>query len=127
MAVPAEQLFEDILPAILRAHEVAAGKIVSDVQDRISVPVGYKIGPKGGSTKIRSKRGESPRKDTGKLHADIQSASITDNDQVSTSVFTEVIYAEPLENDLDRPIFGMELEAVEDLILDSVIEAIEKE
>lgn len=127
MAVPASDLFDEIIAAVLREHDVVAAKVASDVKDRISVPVGYKIGPRGGSTKIRSKKGEPPRKDTGRLYQSITSESITDTDEVNTSVYTEVEYATYLEDDLDRPIFENELEAVEDLILDHVIEAVEKE
>lgn len=127
MAIPGEELFPAIMSSLLREHDVVGAKIASDVKDRISVPVGYKIGPRGGSTKIRSKKGEPPRKDTGRLKQSITSESITDTDEINTSVFTEVEYAKHLEEDLDRPIFESELEAVEQLILDHCVDAVENE
>lgn len=127
MAIPGEELFPAIMSSLLREHDVVGAKIASDVKDRISVPVGYKIGPRGGSTKIRSKKGEPPRKDTGRLKQSITSESITDADEINTSVFTEVEYAKYLEEDLDRPIFESELEAVESLILDHCVDAVENE
>ena len=127
MPIPADELFDSILASLLREHDVVGGKIASDIKDRIGKPVGYKIGPRGGSTKIRSKRGEPPRKDTGRLQQSFVNESIADSDQVSSSVYTEVDYALWLEQDLDRPIIENELDAVTDLILDRCVQAVENE
>lgn len=117
---------DEIVRDIAREQQATAEKIVADVQDRVGKPVGYRIGPRGGETKIRSKRGEPPRKDTGRLQRSINAETIEVGDQIATSINPgDVPYAEPLQMDLDRPIFSDELDATTDLILDRTVEAIE--
>lgn len=116
-------LFDEIEADIAAKSREIAEKIAIDVKDRIGVPVGYAIGPKGGTRKIRSKRGEPPRKDTGKLQAGLQSDVIQVTGQIAASVFNEVPYGEPLERKLDRPILTDLAETYEDYIADGVAQA----
>lgn len=96
----------------------ALGDVASTVRDRVGKPVGYAIGPRGGVRKIRSKRGEPPRRDTGRLQKSVESAAIEIADKIAGSVYVGAPYAEPLQHNLDRPILSDVLEATEDLVLD---------
>lgn len=118
-------LFDEIQRDVADKSRQIVEKIAIDVQDRISVPVGYKIGPRGGTTKIRSKPGEPPRKDTGKLKAGVQSDVIEASGQIAASVFDEVPYAEPLEDKHDRPIMTDLMDTYEDLYVDGLAQAAE--
>ncbi len=117
------QLFDDMEADIASAARTITEKIVIDVQDRIGKPVGFIIGPRGGTKKIRSKPGEPPRKDTGTLQAGMTSEVIAVVGQVAGSVFDEVPYAERLEGSLDRPILTDLAETYEDYIADGLARA----
>lgn len=114
-------LFDRIARLIADAHRDTGSAVVIDVKDRVSVPVGYAIGPRGGSRKIRSKPGEPPRKDKGNLQASIASETIEPTgDVIDSSVSASVPYARRLELDLHRPIFENEIEVVQGLIVEQV-------
>lgn len=117
------RLNADELFAVMEADIEAESRrinedIAADIKDRIGVPVGYRIGPKGGTTKIRSKRGEPPRKDTGRLQREITGETIAADGQIQSSVYAPTPYADPLENKLDRPIMTAHSEVYDDLIAD---------
>lgn len=119
-----DEVFDAIALEIAQEQQDFGDKLVSVTMDRVSKPVGYRIGPRGGEQKIRSKRGEPPRRDTGALMNSIKAETISVGDKSSTAVTVNVPYGDPLENVLDRPIFEGELEATDELLLDMVTQAI---
>jgi len=113
-------LEDDIVNYSLRRIEEAVQTHLDELRDNIkeaiSIPVETVIGPRGGIIKIRSKPGEPPRKDTGRLHSSITNGVIVAGDTISGSVSTETPYATPLEHQLNRPIMRAKLEARFDAI-----------
>lgn len=116
-------LFDEMEADIADAMRDVGEKIAIDIKDRISVPVGYRIGPRGGVVKIRSRRGEPPRKDTGRLQKEIASDVIAAQGQVEGSVYAKTPYAGHLENELNRPIMTDASEVYDDLIADGATRA----
>lgn len=86
-----------------------------DVQKRISVPVVRQ----GGRT-IRSKPGEPPRRDTGRLLASAAAQTIDAARTVQGSVSVTTPYAKRLNNAMNRPIFGALLQERKARILDAL-------
>lgn len=90
-----------------------------DVQKRISVDV-----ERRGGKVIRSQPGEPPRRDTRKLYASTTSEVIRAGDVVSGAVSVDTPYAQRLNNEMNRPIFGQTLANNVDAIRDAVRESI---
>ncbi len=117
------EIFDEIESDIAIASQQMADQIASDVKDRIGVPVGYAVGPRGGTRVIRSKPGEPPRKETGNLQSGVIAEVVAVRGQISGSIYDEVPYAAPLESDLDRPILTDLAETYEDFLADGVTRA----
>lgn len=94
-------------------------RIKDDIQKRIGVPV-----VRTGGKVIRSKPGEPPRKDTGKLQASTSAQTIDATRAVHGSVSVATPYARRLNNEMNRPIFGQTLAENRDAIRDAMREAI---
>lgn len=105
------------------ALAVAAGEalaapmedLADDVRKRIGVPV-----ERSGGRVIRSKPGEPPRRDTGRLQASVDAARIENDSHVVASVSVDTPYARKLNDQMDRPIFGDLLDQHTDAIADAV-------
>lgn len=123
MPLDPDELFPQIVADLATESRAIAEKIVGDVKDRIGVPVEYVTGPRGGTIVIRSKRGEPPRKEKGKLSDGVTSDVIVTDNQVAAAVYDEVSYSEPLEDELDRPILTDLLDTYEDYIADGLARA----
>lgn len=117
------RLFDDIAADIAQASRDIAGQIEAETKERISVPVEIVTGPRGGRRVIRSKRGEPPRKETGKLQAEVSSEVIETADEIAGSVIVPTHYAAPLENNLNRPILTDKADQHENRIVDSITRA----
>lgn len=127
MSVDPDQLFDEIETSIEEAMRDVGEKIVADIKDRIGVPVGYTVGPRGGHKKIRSKPGEPPRRDTGRLQNEIASDVIAAQGLIEGAVYSPTPYAETLEDDLDRPIMTDHEAVYDDLIADESARAADGE
>jgi hypothetical protein len=111
--------FADVCAAAIQDAIAAALRdegetLSSDVRSRISVPV-----EKSGGKIIRSKPGEPPRKDTGRLHAEINTQTIVAGDVAEMAVESPTPYAPPLNNELNRPIYGLLLDESADRIVNA--------
>lgn len=124
MSVHWSQLFDEIEQDVGTSMKLVADEVADDIRDRISKPVGYKISPNGRETKIRSKPGEPPRRDTGRLMSEISIDFAEANGQLQAVVYSPTPYAERLQEDLDRPITDDMLEATEELMIERIADAI---
>lgn len=118
--------FDLIEQAVADVNREVGGEIVADVKDRLSVPVGYRIGPRGGTYLIRSKPGENPRRETGALQESIADAVFVEGThEVTLEVSAGVKYAPFLDPRLTRPIFTGIVDEYETPLLDRVADRIE--
>lgn len=76
----------------------------ADVQKRIGIPVQRTKGKT-----VRSKPGEPPRKDTGRLQASAAAQTVDATRSVQGSVSVSTPYAKRLNDEMNRPIFGSTL------------------
>lgn len=118
-------VFNSIVSDVAAAQKDEGEKLAEILREKVSVPVEYETGPRGGVRIIRSKPGEPPRKETGALQTSIESETIEVGDEVATAVTVSVPYAIPLQESLDRPITDTELEAIQGEILDRLAAAID--
>jgi len=116
-------LFDSIEADVAEATAREMRAIADDIKERVSIPVGYRIGPRGGTYKIRSKPGEPPRKDTGNLQASITPDTIVVGDQVAGSIQAKAPYSDPLENQMDRLIMTDLLDEFSERFADAVARA----
>lgn len=72
-----DQVSEVLARRLSRGMDIFAEKLVEDIQEKISVPVEYQTGPRGGQVVIRSKPGEPPRKENGDLWESIENIPTT--------------------------------------------------
>jgi hypothetical protein len=86
-------LFDEIRTDCFQAMERVGEAVRDEWQSRVSVPVEYVAGPRGGVVVVRSLPGEPPRKETGELHDSIQAATESDADVLTTTVDSEVPHA----------------------------------
>ena len=115
-----DEVLDDIARDIASAQQVAAQAIVDDVKQRVSIPVDKSTTPW-----TRSKPGEPPRKDTGRLQSSIQAETLNTGDQIATSINPgDVPYAERLQMEMARPIFERVLDEHTDDLLDRIAQAI---
>ena len=90
-------LFDDIAADVAAGLQRQGDLIVAAVRQDLSVPVGTRRGPRGGRLTTRSRPGEPPRMETGRLRAGVTS-SVTLADNVATLTVTDpVAYASPLQ------------------------------
>lgn len=121
-----EDLFDAIASDVAEAMDRVGQQIVDEIKNDLSVPVEYKKGPRGGTIIVRSKPGEHPRKETGKLQEGIEHRIERNGADVILTVGDDVFYAVPLEN-IDRPITEGGEERFEDLVVSAVVAAINGE
>lgn len=113
----------DLFDRIARNVEAAAlaemQRLKPIVQKRIGVPV-----QRTGGKTIRSRPGEPPRRDTGRLQASATAQTIDATRTVQGSVSVNTPYAKRLNNQMNRPIFGSILPDNRQAIRDAVRSAI---
>lgn len=97
-----DKVIADLEQRATDALDQSGGLVADDIRDQISVPVGYRIGPRGGVTVIRSKPGEPPRRETGDYQSSIDHQTATDGSRVTTSIFTDDPIGGYLENGTSR-------------------------
>lgn len=112
-------LFDDILNDVAKAQLRGAELVRDEIKRRISVPV-----DKSKKPWVRSKPGEPPRKDTGRLHGSIKIDTLVAGDIAQASVNTETPYAPRLQLEMDRPITTGVGESLTDRMLDLLAEAV---
>lgn len=104
MANSSEKLFDGIVQVAVECCKVAGGEIEKTIKEKLSIPVEYKRGKRGGKNAIRSKPGEPPRRQTGKLQAGVEYKVQQQGDQITLTIQDLVPYAPPLQNSMNRPI-----------------------
>lgn len=125
MTTKADQLFFEIANDMASAFDRAGEQIEAAVKDDLSVPVEIKTGPRGGKIIVRSKPGEHPRKETGKLQAGVTHSVIRDGVNCTLIVNDPVNYAGFLDPGLNRPIVTGLDERWTDAVEDSAANAVE--
>lgn len=95
------ELFDRIAASAERAMKPVLDDMAGQLRTRIGIPV-----DKSRTPWIRSKPGEPPRKDTGRLQTSTATQTIDANDKVLGSVSVSTPYAKRLNNEMNRPIFG---------------------
>lgn len=96
-----EQIMGEIQSRLEEAYKPILAEMADETRKRINIPV-----ERSGGKVIRSKRGEPPRRDKGKLISTVTHGVISGNDIVSGSVNTNTNYDQRLNNEMNRPIFG---------------------
>jgi bacteriophage HK97-gp10 putative tail-component len=121
-------LFESIRADVFEEMEDFGKDVATDLKERISVPVGYRIGPKGGTYIIRSAPGEPPRKETGTLLNSVESEVETDADVVTLEISSDAPYAGFLEDGTERmaprPVWEDVADEYTDPFFDRVVAAV---
>lgn len=127
MSADSNQLFYEIADDIAAAWQREGQEIVEKIQDDLSVPVQITVGPRGGRKIIRSKRGEHPRRETGKLQSEVQSSVQRDGVNCNLIIESPTSYSEYLnpKDALDRPIIRGIGEEFEDKMADITAQAIQ--
>jgi len=98
-------LFDRIASSAERAIQPVLDDIAQQVRTRIGIPVDKSRRPW-----IRSKPGEPPRKDTGRLQTSTSTQTIDAGSEVRASVSVQTPYARRLNNEMNRPIYGQILQ-----------------
>jgi hypothetical protein len=112
--------FFDRAAVAIEKRLLARAEIMRDeAKERIGVPV-----VRQGGKVIRSKPGEPPRRDKGKLQASASAQTINATSTVQASVSVSTPYAKRLNDQMNRPIFGPILSNNKKAILDAVRTAI---
>lgn len=106
--------------AVQEAFEAQAPELVQFVQGNLSVPV-----VKAGKKRIRSKPGEHPRLDKGKLKREISASVTADGDAIRLELSSPTPYAGKLQEEMGRVIFSDVVDERGDQLLDAVVEAIQ--
>jgi hypothetical protein len=125
MSIPAEELFDAIAADVNTALDRVGGVIVDAVKQDVSIPVEITTGPRGGKVIIRSKPGEHPRLETGKLQAGMGHEVFIDGSDSTLSINGVVDYAQYLDPGMNRPILTGVDERFGDDVLDAIAAAIE--
>jgi hypothetical protein len=118
------EVFDAIALDVEKAHIQAGDDLATELKYKVSVPVQYVAGPRGGTRVIRSLPGEPPRKETGRLQASINHETVAAGDVVETAITAAAPYAARLQEQMNRPITDGESDAVERLFIDPVANAI---
>lgn len=127
MTYDSDKLFLEIADDIAIAWQREGDEIVQKIQNDLSVPVQIEIGPRGGRKIIRSKRGEHPRRESGKLQSEMQSVVQRDGVNCNLIIEAPTYYAEYLDpkDALDRPIIRGIGEEFEEKMADITVQAIQ--
>lgn len=118
------EVFDAIVSAVRAAHEKTTDDFAVELKYKVSVPIQIVRGPRGGKRIIRSKPGEPPRKETGKLQASIKAQTIAPADVVASGITADAPYAVALQERLNRPITDGEIPTLETQLLNAVADAI---
>lgn len=110
-----DDLFDRIAASVERAIQPVLDDIAQQTRDRIGIPVDKSTRPW-----TRSKPGEPPRKDTGKLQTSTATQTLDANSEVRGSVSVDTPYARRLNSEMSRPIFGAILDRNRDAILEAM-------
>lgn len=108
-------LFDRIAASAERSMKPVLDDMAQQVRDRIGIPVDKSRRPW-----IRSKPGEPPRKDTGRLQTSTATQTLEGGDSVQGSVSVSTPYAKRLNNEMNRPIYGQILQKNRDALLDAL-------
>lgn len=103
MSTP-DQLFNEISDDIAGAWEREGVEIVDAIKWDLSVPIQIVRGPRGGKKILRSKKGEHPRTETGKLREGVAGEVSRDGVNCALIISDPVIYSAFLDPTMDRPI-----------------------
>lgn len=96
----AQSIVRDLTDELAETFEATGGEMVADIRNDISVPVQYLRKP---YRIVRSKPGESPRRETGDLWRGVQmEVDRPDPESVSLEVFCTVLYGKYLETGTDK-------------------------
>jgi hypothetical protein len=98
--------------------------IVPEIKDRIGTPVGFEIGPRGGTRIIRSKPSEPPRKETGNLQKSIAGETQIESDSIVLEISSDVKYAPFLDPNKQRIIFTDVAEEFVDVVMNNIVDSI---
>ena len=96
-ADPVAVLFDAIQSDCFTAIERLGQQVADEWKERISVPVEYARGPRGGRKIIRSEPGEPPRRESGVLWESIAAQTEADGYVVTTVIGSDVEYAPYLQ------------------------------
>lgn len=125
MIIPADKLFDVIDANIAHGCETFGKEVVDEIKDNLSIPVEYRTGPRGGVIVVRSKSGEHPRKETGKLQAAVDHFVFQSGSIVGVNVYDPVNYAGFLDPGMNRPIVTSKDEEFADKFAGVIVKAFE--
>jgi hypothetical protein len=120
------QDFDRLRGAIADGFETSSALIVSEVKDRLDIPVDYGIGPRGGTYVIRSQPGEPPRRETGRLQEGIDGEATIEGDVIELVIGSDTFYAPFLDPKLQRLIFTDVAEEFLDVVIDNIVTSIQQ-
>ena len=121
-----DTLFDDMIPDVVAALDAVGQKIVAAKQADLGVQAQVTRGPRGGKIVQRSRSGESPLKQTGKLQAGVVHDVAVSGVDVALTVDDVQPYAKPLQgNKLNRVVLSDVPDRFADQVLDAVADAIE--
>lgn len=123
--IPAEKLWDTVDSNIEVGLHPLGEKIVETIKADLSVPVEYMTRPRGGIHIIRSKSGEHPRRETGKLQAGVDHFVFQSGSIVGLNVYDPVNYARYLDPGMNRPIVTGKDEEFADLFTAVIARAFE--
>lgn len=106
MEATSENPWDSIAAELEQAARGFGARVENHVRDKLSVPVEYVTGPRGGTRVIRSLPGEPPRRETGNLQGSIQARFFFEGSTIAVELDSPVGYAVPLQVERDRPIFS---------------------
>lgn len=116
--------FDAIVRDMMEPLAQIGGFMAEQVQEWLSVDV-----DRTGSKVIRSRPGEHPRRDSGRLFTSITHDIAAQGDVITVTVGTDAPYAHYLENGTskmaERPILAGLLEQFEPILMNAVAEVIE--
>jgi hypothetical protein len=115
-------LFDEIEAEVAEEMATIVETVAVDIREEIGVPVGYRIGPEGGTYKIRSKPGEKPRKDSGELQDEIV-ADVTREEGIVTgtvdALAPHAVYVEAI-----RPFMDPAARRWEPVVIERIVAAV---
>jgi hypothetical protein len=124
MTTTGDQLFGPIAIDVAAALTAEGERIVAAKRQDLSVPVGTARGPKGQRLTVRSKPGEPPRRETGRLQAGFQANVATAALASALTITDPVPYAVPLQQSMRRIVTSDVDARFGDRVLDAVAAAI---
>ena len=117
-------LFDEIARDVNAVLTQLATEMEAEVKEKLSTPVEYQKGPKGGSIAVHSQRGENPRRMSGSLQEDIQAELIVTGLESELVLSSSKPYAPILQDKLGRPVLSDTAEKYDEIVPDRVAAAI---